>query len=90
MMTIEQMVAIPTDYRISLELPRSVPAGTVAQVSITIPLVYESRSGSNSTTPIESFRGILKGRGISIEQLRKMQHQDKALEEATDECCGLE
>ena len=35
-MTITQTVEIPTDYRISFELPHSVPAGVMAKVEISI------------------------------------------------------
>ena len=35
-MTIEQTVEIPADYRIVLDLPRSLPAGKKAQIEITI------------------------------------------------------
>ena len=36
-MVIEQTVEIPADYRLFLELPRSVPAGVRAKIAITIP-----------------------------------------------------
>jgi len=78
-MTIEQTVAIPADYRIFLELPRSVPIGVNARVSISIP-TPESQSSIESGKPLKSFRGILKDRGISIERLRELQREDKALE----------
>ena len=84
-MTIEQTVAIPTDYRIFLELPRSVPTGVNARVSITIPTVLETQSNIEIVKPVKSFRGILKGKGITIERFREMQREDKALEEAADE-----
>jgi len=34
----------------------------------------------NSIKPIKSYRGILKNRGISIERLRELQREDKAIE----------
>ena len=80
-MTIEQTVTIPADYRISLELPRSVPTGVKARVSIAIPTAFESQSVVKPE--VKSFRGILKGKGISIERLREMQREDKALEDAS-------
>jgi len=43
-MTIEQTVSIPADYRIFLELPRSVPIGANARVSINIPAEFDSQS----------------------------------------------
>lgn len=36
-MTITQTVKIPDDYRIFLEIPRSVPSGTMAKISINVP-----------------------------------------------------
>ena len=84
-MTIEQTIEIPADYRIFLELPRSVPIGTEAKVSITIPMEFESRNGTKPNTLAKSFRGILKSRGISLERLREIQREDKALEDSADE-----
>jgi type IV pilus biogenesis protein CpaD/CtpE len=80
-MTITQTVAIPDDYRIFLELPRYVPIGAKAQISITIPTTLESQ---NSAEPVKSFRGVLKGKGISLKRLREMQREDKAMEDAAD------
>ena len=80
-MTIEQTVTIPADYRIFLELPRSVPIGVNARVSISIPTAFDGQSCIGSVNPLKSYRGILKGRGISIERLRELQREDKALED---------
>jgi len=82
MMTIEQTVTIPADYRIFLELPRSIPIGARAKVSVVIPTVFDNQSTGSPGK--KSFRGILKGKGITVEQLREMQSEDKALEEAAD------
>ena len=38
-MTITQTVKIPADYRIFLELPRSVPSGIMANININIPAI---------------------------------------------------
>jgi len=81
MMTIEQTIAIPADYCIFLELPRSVPIGANARVSINIPSEFDSKKGVEPVKLIKSFRGILKGRGISVERLRELQQEDKALED---------
>ena len=81
MMTIERTVAIPADYRIFLELPRSVPIGANARVSISIPTVFDSQNGIEPVNPVKSYRGILKNRGISVERLRELQREDKALED---------
>jgi len=81
-MTIEQTVEIPFDRRIFLELPHSIPVGAKARVSIDIPSAFESQSAV--APQVKSFRGILKGKGISVERLREMQREDKALEYAAD------
>ena len=36
-MTITQTVEIPADYRLYLDLPRSIPVGTKARIEINIP-----------------------------------------------------
>lgn len=36
-MTITQTIKIPDDYRIFLELPRSIPSGTMAKINIDVP-----------------------------------------------------
>jgi len=43
-MTITQTVEIPADYRIFLDLPRSIPTGVKAQVYIDIPIEFESHN----------------------------------------------
>jgi len=83
-MTIEQTVAIPADHRIFLQLPRSVPIGVNARVSINIPTEIDRQSGIDTVKPIKSYRGILKNRGISVERLRELQREDKAIEDASN------
>jgi hypothetical protein len=85
MMTIEQTVPIPADYRIFLELPHSAPIGVNARVSISIPTVFESQTGVQPVNPVKSYKGILKGRGINVERLRELQREDKALEDMAEE-----
>jgi hypothetical protein len=54
-MTIEQIVAIPNDYLISLELPRSIPVGVKARVKIDISAV-----SPQPAFEIEEVRKILQ------------------------------
>jgi len=84
-MTIDQTVKIPADYRIFLELPRSVPIGVNARISINIPTVFNSQNGTEPVKQEKSYRGILKGRGINIERLRELQREEKTLEDTADE-----
>ena len=46
-MTITQTVEIPADYRISLDVPRSIPIGIKARVEINIP-AQNTKSQSES------------------------------------------
>jgi hypothetical protein len=81
-MTIEQTVEIPANYRLSLELPRSIPVGAKARIEINIPTIEEpSQSGLEGAKPERSFRGILKDRGITLERFREMQQEDIELEQ---------
>jgi hypothetical protein len=43
--------------------------------------VFDNRNGIEPAKPVKSYRGILKGRGISVERLRELQREDKALED---------
>ena len=56
-MTFTQTVEIPADYRIFLELPRSIPIGVKAQVEINIPVDITK---SQSNTKIEHVRQLLR------------------------------
>jgi hypothetical protein len=46
-MVIEHIVDIPADYRISLELPHSIPAGSKARIEISVPAA-DAKSGPAS------------------------------------------
>ncbi|MCL1929326.1 MAG: hypothetical protein FWG07_11125 [Treponema sp.] len=62
-MTIEQIVDIPADYRISLELPHSIPTGVKARIEINIPAPIkkdQSDSGLTPTGTIEDVRQLLQ------------------------------
>ena len=64
-MTITQTVEIPADYRILLELPRSIPSGVMAQVKIDIPAFSTEEISSpilqsQSVNRIEDIRQLLK------------------------------
>ena len=60
-MTIEQIVEIPPDYRIFLELPRSIPAGVKAQIKINIPAANDQDSSVLSpSADIDDVRQLLR------------------------------
>ncbi|MDR3147280.1 MAG: hypothetical protein LBU00_02750 [Treponema sp.] len=78
-MTIEQTVEIPASRRLVLDLPPEIPVGR-AKAALT--LTFETPPHRDR---IKSFRGILKGRGISLDRFMETQREDKALEDQTDE-----
>jgi hypothetical protein len=80
-MIIEQTVEIPESGILRLELPRPFPAGIKARVEISIPAVLDIPK--NSVAP-KSFRGVLKGKGITLERFRAIQQEDMAIEDEAD------
>jgi len=65
-MTIEQTVTIPTDYRIFIELPHSVPSGVKASIKINIPVsdridevrqLLKNEMAQNGTTDVPAVTG---------------------------------
>jgi hypothetical protein len=56
-MTIEQIIDIPADYRVFIELPRSVPSGVKAKVAISIPAAATNFPPS---VEIEDVRQLLQ------------------------------
>jgi hypothetical protein len=62
-MIVEQIVDIPADYRISLELPHSIPTGVKARVAISVP-VMDAKSQSGPASPpsveLEEVRQLLQ------------------------------
>jgi len=66
-MTIEQTVTIPADYRLYLELPRSVPSGIKAQVKINI-------SADSAKAPEDFFSQT----PLKIEEVRLLLQKEMA------------
>ena len=61
-MIIEQTIEIPADYRLFLELPRSVPIGVKARVEVNIPAVTTKNQAHSVhlNTKIEDVRLLLQ------------------------------
>jgi hypothetical protein len=62
-MTIEQIIDIPADYRVFLELPRSIPSGVKAKVEISIPDAVTKSQNDSAFPPsakIEDIRQLLQ------------------------------
>jgi hypothetical protein len=81
-MYIEQTLEIPADYRLSLELPHSIPIGSRARVAITIS--SPTLDSLTAEQPAISYLGILNGAGAGMEAHRKMEAGEKNLEEARE------
>jgi hypothetical protein len=75
LMTIEQIVDIPADRRVTIEIPPQIPTGRT-NVIIQFPVPANTRSketnAKNSPTPItDSLVGILSGPGdIDLDEIR--------------------
>jgi len=60
-MTIEQTIEIPANYRILLELPRTIPVGVKARLEISIPAVEQNQSDNDHpSAKIEDIRLLLQ------------------------------
>ena len=57
-MTITKTVKIPEDYRIFLDLPRSVPSGVMAKINIDVPSVFTKSTGVPNK--IDEIRQLLQ------------------------------
>jgi hypothetical protein len=79
-MTIEQMVTIPADHRISLDLPNELPVGK-AKITIT---PQTEKPASCAYGSLENLRGLAKkmGSSLTVENFLEMRREDLCLEEA--------
>jgi hypothetical protein len=62
-MTVEQIVDIPPDYRIFIDLPRSIPSGVKARVEISVSTIETKERNASEFTPsyeIEEVRRLLQ------------------------------
>ncbi|MDR2923223.1 MAG: hypothetical protein LBU85_07775 [Treponema sp.] len=78
-MTIEQMIEVPVNRRISLDLPLELPVGK-AKITIT-PQVDHPNANAYGT--IENLRGLAKrmGAAVTMENFLEMRREDVRLEE---------
>ena len=72
-MTIEQTVTVPSDYRIFLELPRTVPSGATAWVKINIPAQTDPDFSDK-----EKKHSIVKP-SSEIEEIRQLLQNEMAI-----------
>ena len=72
-MTIEKTITVPADYRLFLELPRSIPSGIKAQIKINIPSIATSDTGSSSSK-----------HSYGIEEVRQLLQKEMALQGTTN------
>ncbi|MDR2842599.1 MAG: hypothetical protein LBV52_05305 [Spirochaetaceae bacterium] len=88
-MTIQQTIAIPANHQLTMKIPCEIPVGSAAKVNITVftafdadvkPKLYLSQATANA-----KLRGLLKGRGITMERFEEMQREDLLLENEIDE-----
>ncbi|GHV93450.1 hypothetical protein AGMMS50268_39530 [Spirochaetia bacterium] len=79
MMTIQKRVENPASYRITVDVPREMPVGTI-NLTFSADHPVQAKGGK----PVKSMRGILKGKGITLAEFEKMQREDLLLEEGRE------
>jgi hypothetical protein len=79
MMTIQKTVENPASYRITVDVPREMPVGTI---NLAFSAVQNRQAQGGK--PAKSMRGILKGKGITLAEFEKMQRDDLLLEEGRE------
>jgi hypothetical protein len=80
MMTIEQIIKVPANHRVLLDLPVELPTGW-AKITIT-PQIKEPVN-TNAYGTVENLRGLAKKMGSTLtgERFLDMKHEDLCLEE---------
>jgi len=78
-MTIEQMVEIPANHQIILEIPSEIPVGATARLE----LIWSPRKefANNLDDTLERIWKLCKGSSLTVESFLEMRNQDKELEE---------
>jgi hypothetical protein len=79
-MTIEQTVEIPANHRLTLEVPREIPAGKAVIAFTPVPAPQPAREVSS----LRSLKGIDRGRD-TMEAYFKRHWADKAKEDRPGE-----
>jgi predicted nuclease with RNAse H fold len=78
-MTIEQTVTIPADHRVTLDVPREVPAGATARFELF--LIPRKEADNSLDSALERIRALCKDAPITVDSFSKMRRMDKELEE---------
>ena len=78
-MTIRQTVKVPTDHRITLEVPPQIPAGATAHFNV---IWFPVQKAVNDfDTALEKIQNLCKDSSITVDSFREMRRHDNELEE---------
>jgi len=78
-MTIRQTVKVPTDHRITLEVPRQIPAGITARFDV---IWFPVKNAINDfDTALKKIQNLCKDSSITVDSFREMRRRDNELEE---------
>jgi len=79
-MTIRQTVKVPTDHRITLEVPSQIPAGTTARFDV---IWFPAKKAVNNfDAALEKIQNLCKDSSITVDSFREMRRHDNELEES--------
>ncbi|MDR1909938.1 MAG: hypothetical protein LBQ35_08520 [Spirochaetaceae bacterium] len=84
-MTIEQTIEIPADRRITLEVPREIPAGRVMLTFTPAPPDPFASDKAKSRAARKKLRKLCENSTLTVESFLAMKDADRVLEAAIDE-----
>jgi hypothetical protein len=87
-MVIEQIVEIPADRRITLEVPREIPAGRVLLTFTPAPSDSFAAGKSKFRAARQKLRELCRESTLTVESFLAMKDTDRVLEAAIDERSG--
>ena len=78
-MTIERTVVIPSDHRITLDVPPEIPAGAIARFEIHWSPRKEPLNSLD--TALDKIWELCKDSSLTVDGFLEMRHREKELEE---------
>jgi len=78
-MTIEQTVTIPSDHRLTFEVPPQIPAGATARFELF--WSPQKEAGNNLDAALERIWALCKDSSVTVDGFLEMRCRDNELEE---------
>ena len=87
-MTIEQTVEIPPSHRLTIEVPREIPAGRMILTFTPASSDLLAAGRAKSRAARQKLRELCKDSTLTVESFLAMKQTDRVLETAIDERSG--